>query len=155
MTNIQLNTEETSTADDFSFNIGFLHESVDPAVVSGALRIEPIIAWKAGDPMRDHFRNSSYWYGELFRGSEQAFEEGLNVIESTLTGQQQFCQDFIASGGEIEVTLNHKVHASLIPRESDSESAGTKTKLVELSLYPKFLQVLVVLDIGLRLQIWS
>jgi hypothetical protein len=155
MTENPMTAQQANTANDFSFSIGFRHNTSDPALVSQALAMKPVVMWRAGDPILDNIRNSSYWCGEIVRASEEDFESGLRMVEFTLTSRKQFCEQFVASGGEIELTLNHKIRPGLTPEEGESAAADFGTKLAELTLYPAFLTLLSQLGVALRLQAWA
>ena len=94
------------------------------------------------------------WEGTVARGvGQDDFENALRTVVSTLDRHKEFLGEFVASGGEVEITINFDLDRSVIPDSTGDDEP--KSKIFELALYPEFLAALAGVPALLRVQGWQ
>jgi hypothetical protein len=132
--------------DGFKIHIVLRHAACSPESISLALAINPKAAWRAGDLRCGTPARWTYVTADLEAGNiESEFEVALTRVVSFLEKNAAYWPDFMASGGAVDLVLNHTI--------STMDEAGDKC--YELQLAPEFLGHLSSRGIWLRLQGWQ
>ena len=91
--------------------------------------------------------------GTVSGGSgESDFEEPLGRVASMLCKHREFLRELIASGGEIEVTVNFDLDVEILPPPAGG--GEPKSKVFEIALYPDFIAAVASVPAALRLHLW-
>lgn len=81
----------------------------------------------------------------------QNFEDLLQSVVSVFMRSKDFWREFIESGGEIDLVLN----GSVVKAERDPELPEFEPKVFEVTLHPKFLEVLTIIPVAPKIQMWG
>jgi hypothetical protein len=132
------------TPDRFSIYLRLRHNSSDLAHVSSLLSMK--LAYYS---IR---KNLSTWRGVVAEGrTGAAFSKALKTVYLLLTRHRAFFEDFISSGGKIEITLNHYADVNATTGFLGADEPRTGLTLFELTLYPEFTQIIAEIGITLEL----
>jgi hypothetical protein len=136
--------KKNATPDKFSIYLKLRHGSSDLADISNVLSMKPAYH-KAGE-------RTSVWRAVLAEGSTAAaFSKALKTVFILLTRHRVFFQNFISSGGTIDITLNYYADVDAITGFLGSDEPRTGLTLFELTLYPEFTQIIAEMGITLEL----
>ena len=135
---------------EYTIAVRVKHPSIDPTVVTDALRIEPQHSWKAGVSRRtptgellEGTYRESYWTGQVLEterlsSDEMPLEDALNRSAARLQRAEEFLSKLIDDGGSIELfvgifgagTFGVELPAALLAR------LGGLGVAVSLDVYP-------------------
>lgn len=103
---------------EFTVSLRIRHPTIDPALITATLELEPQHTWKAGDPRRDpsgeqldgDYRES-YWMGQLMdtpqlSSETVSLETVLAQTLSQLRRSDEFLEQLNSGGGTSELQIS-------------------------------------------------
>jgi hypothetical protein len=101
------------------------HPTIDPALLTKTLKLDPIYSWKAGDPRLSQSgaplggqHRDSYWSArlpaEMVGSATVSLETFLSAQLVQLARHRDFLSDFQAQGGEISLVVEVAPLASTV-----------------------------------------
>jgi hypothetical protein len=97
----------------FSLQVRLTHPSIDPEVISRALRREADVMWKAGDERRTPTgqrlpgtRKETYWSRSHRVARQRRFFDAVSSVANQLADKAEFFRDFHQSGGEATLVVD-------------------------------------------------
>jgi hypothetical protein len=113
------------TDSTYAVTLRLRHPTIDPALLTKTLKLDPIYSWKAGDPRLSQSgaplggqHRDSYWSArlpaEMVGSATVSLETFLSAQLGQLARHRDFLSDFQAQGGEISLVVEVAPLASTV-----------------------------------------